>query len=58
MRSLRLCIEDGGFGRHVAIDNTELFRVGGPCDVVDRPFFVCKKCQYLILTVKVTTVLT
>jgi hypothetical protein len=28
VRSLRLCIEDGGFGWHVSIDNAELFRIG------------------------------
>jgi hypothetical protein len=28
VRSLRLCIEDGGFSWHVPINNAELFRVG------------------------------
>jgi hypothetical protein len=34
-------IKDGGFGRHVAVNNTELFRVWRPGHVVDRSLLVC-----------------
>ena len=33
-------VEDGGLGRHVAVDDTELFRVGRPRNVVDGTLLV------------------
>jgi hypothetical protein len=34
-------VEDGGLRRHVAVNHTELFRVGVPADVVDGALLVC-----------------
>lgn len=33
-------VEDGGLGRHVPVDDTELTRVGRPGDIVDGPLFI------------------
>jgi hypothetical protein len=34
-------IKDGGFGRHVPVDDAELLRIRRPGHIVDRAFLVC-----------------